>query len=167
VSQQAPKPNPANESLDPDVIERLAKVFLIMSSSNDGDKLAAMHALDRALAKNGVDYHTLVARMARPWLSDSNKEQFRNEIANARAAGRAERSLGDDFSNTDGSCDWRAVASFVSRERHRLPSRNRASRTSEFIDNMIALAASPHTSLSPPQANWLYGLFGKLGGKVT
>ena len=85
--------------------------------------------------------------MAKPWLSDSNKEQFKGEIANARAIGRAEglreaeakRGLEDDFSNTDGSSDWRAVARFVSRERHRLPLRNRDPRTFEFIDNMVAL----------------------------
>jgi hypothetical protein len=125
VPQQAPKPNPANESLDPDVIERLGKMFLIMSSPNDGDKLAAMHALDRALEKSGVDYHTLVARMARPWLSDSNKEHFRSEIANASAAGRAEGAReieakqysGDDFRSADGSPDWRGIALYVQREK--------------------------------------------------
>jgi hypothetical protein len=172
--QQAPK-NPSSAPLDPDVVERLGKVFLLMASSSDGEKLAAMHALNRALEANGVDHHTLVARMAKPWLSDGGKEQFRAEIANARAIGHAEgmreaeakRGLADDFSNTDGSSDWRAVARFVSRERHRLPLRNRDPRTFEFIDSMAALTASPHTNLSPGRANWLYDLFGKLGGKIT
>jgi hypothetical protein len=171
---QAPKRIPANEPLDPDVVERLGKMFLMMSSSNDGDKLAAVNAFNRTLEKAGVDHHTLVARMTRPWLSDSSKEQFRGEIANARAIGHAEglreaeskRGLEDDFSNTDGSSDWRAVARFVSRERHRLPLRNRDPRTFEFIDNILALTESPFTNLSPGRANWLYDLFGKLGGKV-
>jgi hypothetical protein len=172
---QAPKPNPASGPLDPDVIEKLGKVFLLLSSANDGEKLAAVHALNRALEANGVDHHTLVARMAKPWLSDGSKEQFRAEIANARAIGHAEglreaeakRGLADDFSNTDDSVDWRAVARFVSRERHRLPLRNRDARNFEFIDNIMALTGSPHTSLSPGRANWLYDLFGKLGGKIT
>ncbi len=43
--QHAPKKNPANEPLDSDVVEKLGKVFLMMSSPNDGDKLAALHAL--------------------------------------------------------------------------------------------------------------------------
>lgn len=82
----APPKNPANEALDSDVVEKLGKVFLMISSPNDGDKLAAVHALNRALEKNGVDYHTLVARMAKPWLSNSAKEQFRSEIASALLA---------------------------------------------------------------------------------
>jgi hypothetical protein len=171
----APKKNPANEPLDPDVVDKLSKIFLVMSSPSDGDKLAALHAFDNALKKNDVDYHVLVARMAKPWLSDGNKEEFRNEIANARAIGHAEglreaeakRGVEDDFVNTDGSSDWRTVARFVSRERHRLPLRNRDPRTFEFIDNIAALTASPFTSLSPGRANWLYDLFGKLGGKIT
>jgi hypothetical protein len=173
--QHAPKKNPANEALDQDLAERLGKMFLMLSSPNDGDKLAAVNALNRALEKNGVDHHTLVARMAKPWLSDSNKEQFKGEIANARALGRiegqreaeAKRGLESDFHNTDGSSDWRAVARFVSRERQRLPLRNRDPRTFDFIDSMEALSMSPHTSLSPGRANWLFDLFGKLGGKIT
>jgi hypothetical protein len=175
VPQQAPKQNPANEPLDAEVLERITKVFLLMSSSNEGEKLAAVHALNRALEANGVDHHVLVARMAKPWLSDGAKEQFKSELANARVAGRAEgareaeakRGLADDFSNTDGSSDWRAVARFVSRERQRLPLRNRDPRTFEFIDSIVALTASPHTNLSTPRANWLFDLFGKLGGRIT
>jgi hypothetical protein len=48
-----------------------------------------------------------------------------------------------------------------------LPLRNRDERTFDFIDSMVALAASPHTNLSAPRANWLFDLFGKLGGKIT
>jgi hypothetical protein len=173
--QHAAKKNPANEALDPDVVERLGKMFLMLSSSNDGDKLAAINALNRTLEKAGVDHHTLVARMAKPWLSDSSKEQFRGEIANARAIGKAEglreaeskRGIESDFHSTDGSSVWREVARFVSRERHRLPLRNRDARNFEFIDSMEALSMSPHTSLSPGRANWLFDLFGKLGGKIT
>lgn len=173
--QQAPKRNPASDPLDPDVVEKLGKVFLLISSPNDGEALTALRMFNRALEANGVDHHTLVARMAKPWLSDGSKEQFRAEIANARAIGRAEglreaeskQSLTDDFISTDGSSDWRAVARFVSRERHRLPVRNRDPRTFEFIDSIMALTASPHTTLSSPRATWLYDLFGKLGGKIT
>jgi hypothetical protein len=175
MPQQAPKKNPANEPLDQDVVDKLGKVFLLISSPNDGEALTALRMFNRALEANGVDHHTLVARMKGPWLSDGSKEQFRAEIANARALGRAEGlreaetklSLADDFTNTDGSSNWRAVARFVSRERERLPPRSRDAWNAEFIDNMIALAASPLTKLSPKQATHLYNLFGKLGGKIT
>ena len=71
--QQAPKRNPANEPLDPDVVEKLGKVFLLISSPNDGEALTALRMFNRALEANGVDHHTLVARMAKPWLSDGSK----------------------------------------------------------------------------------------------
>ena len=49
--------------------------------------------LTNALERNGVDYHVLVARMKKAVkLSNSAKEQFRSELASARAAGRAEAS---------------------------------------------------------------------------
>jgi hypothetical protein len=173
--QHTAKRNPASEALDPDVVERLGKMFLMLSSNNDGDKLAAINALNRTLEKAGVDHHTLVARMTKPWLSDSAKEQFKNELANARIAGRAEgmreveakRRIEDDLSNTDGSSDWRAVARFVSRERNRLPLRRRDDWGSQFIDNMVALANMPRTTLTPKQANHLSRLFAELGGKIT
>jgi hypothetical protein len=172
--QQA-KPNPSNEPLDPDVLEKLGKIFLMISSPNEREALTALRMLNHALEANGIDHHTLVARMAKPWLSDSAKEQFKSELANARIAGRVEgmreveakRGLEDDFSNTDGSSNWREVARFVGRERHRLPARSRDAWNVEFIDNMVALAASPLTSLSPKRATHLYNLFGKLGGKIT
>lgn len=165
----APPKNPAHERLDSDVVEKICKVFLIMSSPNDGDKLAAMHALDHALEKNGVDYHVLVARMAKPWLSDSNKEQFRNEIANARAAGRAEGAIEvearhygvDDFRNADGSADWRAIALYVQREKHRLLERHH-----EFIDDMAARIPF-NREPTPKQSAYLQSLFLKLGGRIA
>ena len=84
MAQQAPKKNPANEPLDPDVVEKLGKVFLLISSPNDGEALTALRMFNRALEANGVDHHTLVARMAKPWLSDSSKDLFKTELANAK-----------------------------------------------------------------------------------
>jgi hypothetical protein len=161
--------NPANEALDPDVVEKLCKIFLVMSSPNDGDKVVAIKAFNSALERNGVDYHVLVARMKKPWLSDSANEQFKSELANARAAGRAEtlreveaRQYGiDDFRNADGSSDWRAIALYVQREKLRL-----ADRHHEFIDDMAARVPF-NRELSPKQLQYLQSLFLKLGGKIT
>ena len=157
------------------MVEKLGKVFLMISSPNDGDKLAVVHALNRALEKNGVDYHTLVARMAKPWLSNSAKEQFRSEIASARAAGRVEalREIeaqrgGGDFRSTDGSDDWKKIALYVQREKDRLPARVRTAQTLEFIDDMAMRAQSPFSrEPTQKQGAWLYDLFSKLGGRIT
>jgi hypothetical protein len=168
--------NPASASLDPDVVEKLGKVFLLMGSSSDGEKLAAMHALNRALEANGVDHHTLVARMAKPWLSDGSKEQFRAEIANARAIGHAEglreaevrRGLADDFSNTDGSSDWRQLALYIDREKQRLSSRDQTDWCREFISDMATRARLLRDyQPTPRQLVQLHRFFVKLGGKIT
>jgi hypothetical protein len=140
-----------------------------MSSPNDGDKLAAMHALDRALQMSKIDYHVLVARMRRPWLSDTAKEQFQNELAKARAAGRGEgvreveaRQYGlQDFRNADGSPDWRAIALYVQREKQRLTPRHH-----EFVDDMAARIPF-NRQPTPRQSAYLQSLFLKLGGRIT
>lgn len=172
---QAPK-NPASTPLDPDVVEKLGKVFLLMSSANDGEKLAAVHALNRALETNGVDYHTLVARMAKPWLSDGSKEQFKAEIANARAIGRAEglreaetkRGIEDSFVNTDGSDDWRQLALYIDREKQRLSSRDQTDWCREFISDMATRARLLRDyQPTPRQLVQLHRFFVKLGGKIT
>jgi hypothetical protein len=170
-----PKPNLANARLDPDVVNRITKVFSLTASSNDGEGLAAVRMLYRVLQANGIDQHVLIARMKNSWLSDEHKEVFTKKVDEARIAGRAEgareveakRGHEVGFSNTDQSTDWRAVARYVSRERHRLPWRNQDAKTFEFINGMVALAQSPSTSLSQGRANWLFDLLAKLGGRVT
>jgi hypothetical protein len=177
VGERAVSPrNPANEALEPDVVEKLCKVFSLISSSNDGEKLAAVHALNRALEANSIDYHVLTARMAKPWLSDSAKEQFRSEVTNAHASGRAEalreietrRGAEDVFVNTDGSDDWRKVAIYIDREKHRLPARDQTDWTREFIDDMATRARlDPNYEATPKQLVQLRKFFMRLGGKIT
>jgi hypothetical protein len=174
--QQAPKRNPANEPLDPDVVEKLGKMFLLITSPSDGEALTALRMFNRALEANGVDYHTLVARMAKPWLSDGSKEQFRGEIANARALGRSEgmreaeakRGVEDGFVNADGSDDWRQLALYIDREKHRLSSRDQTDWCREFISDMATTArlVSDYQP-SPRQLVQLHRFFVKLGGKIT
>jgi hypothetical protein len=166
--------NPAKEALDSDVVERICKVFLIMSSLNDGDKLAAMHALDHALKANGVDYHVLVARMRKPWLSDSDSKLFRAKLAEAKEAGKREALLLnsprrlDEFQRTDGRADWREIARYVDQERHRLTGRYVDDWWNEFITNIATLAMSSYPiTLSEKRERKLLEVFAKLGGKIT
>jgi hypothetical protein len=169
VHQQAPKQNPASAPLDPDVVEKLGKMFLMLSSSNDGDKLAAITVFNRVLEKSGIDYHVLVARLTKPWLSTDAKEQFKSEIANARAIGRAEglreaeaKQFGvDTFRNADGSSDWRAIALYVQREKHRLLQRHH-----EFCDDMAARIPFGREP-TPKQSAYLQSLYLKLGGRIA
>jgi hypothetical protein len=168
-------------------LERIYVLIAKLADPNDNTRKITAGKLGNALSDAGLDFHDVVAcakenlaRIAtgeerKSWLNDSDKKLFQAKLAEAKEAGRAEgrreaastTHSDDDFSSTDGSTDWRAVARYVHRERNRLPLRNRDQRNFRFIDNMVTLASSPFTTLSSPRANWLYDLFGKLGGKIT
>jgi hypothetical protein len=166
-------------------LERVYVLIAKLADPNGNTRSIALEKLANALSDAGVDFHAVVEcakesllRFAlgedrKSWLNDKDKALFRAQLAEAKEAGRLEGqretevNRSDDFSNTDGSTDWRAVARYVHRERNRLPLRNRDPRTFDFIDSIMTLASSPYTNLSEPRANWLYDLFGKLGGKIT
>jgi hypothetical protein len=75
-----PKPNPANARLDPDVVDKLSKVFALTGSANDGEALNAVRMLNRVLKVNGVDHQVLIARMKNSWVSDEHKAQFAAKV---------------------------------------------------------------------------------------
>src|SRR3984885_6452377 len=113
-------------ALSPDLVDRLVKIIVMLSSPNDGDIVVAGRALQRQLASAHTDLHALAPHLkAGGGLSDDDKQQIKAEIANAYAAGVRDgeaRAHGvDDLRNTDGSVDWRQVALFVARAKHRPP----------------------------------------------
>jgi hypothetical protein len=165
----APKASLAATPLDPDVTDKLGKMFLMMSSPNHGEILAAVHAFNRTLEANGIDHHILVARMRRSWLTDGDKEFFKAELAKAQARGRAEgmmeaeaRRYGvDNFRNADGSFDWRVIALYLQHEKSRL-----SPNTYEFVDKM-AVQVPFNREPTPKQSTYLQSLFLQLGGRIA
>jgi len=160
-------------ALSSDLIDRLTKIIVMFSSPNEGDLVAAGRALQRQLASAHTDIHAVAAHFkAGSGLSDEDKQQIKTEIANAYAQGVRDgeaRAHGvDDLRNTDGSVDWRQVAAYVQREKHRLPVRAQTDKTFEFIEDTAMRAKSPF-SREPTQRQheWLHDLFFKLGGKIT
>ena len=160
-------------ALSPELIDRLVKIIVMFSSPNDGDIVVAGRALQRQLASARTDIHALAAHLkAGAGLSDDDKTRIKAEIANAYAEGVRDgeaRAHGvDDLRNTDGSVDWRQVAAYVQREKHRLPVRAQTDKTFEFIEDTAIRAKSPF-SREPTQRQheWLHDLFFKLGGKLT
>jgi hypothetical protein len=159
---------------------RLGDLIVLLASNSDGEALAAARALGRMLAAAGADHHDLVKHIEEPSLSERQIKLIQQEIDQreklARDQGIAEGKQlaatqsygGGDFHNTDGSDDWRRIATYVQSEKHRLPARNRTEKTFEFIDDMAMWARSPF-SCEPTQKQgaWLYDLYAKLGGKIT
>jgi hypothetical protein len=155
-------------TLPPDLIDRLTKIMVMLSSPNDGDLVAAGRALQRQLASAHTDIYALVERLR----AGEDRNQFTAEVANAAYAqglrdGEARAHGSDGFHNVDESAEWREVALYVAREKHRLPSRT-LQKSAEFIADMAIRAKSP-MSREPTQRQheWLHDLFFKLGGKIT
>lgn len=172
----ADSPGPGQHRLTPETLDKLTRLFLLMTSEHDGEKLAALSAFGRALKTNNVDYHMLVARMAKGWLDADAKKLFQGEIANALALGRAEgqreaeskRGIESDFSNIDGSDNWRKQALYIDREKQRLPLRDRTDWCLNFIDDMATRARLlADYEPSPRQLVQLRKFFVRLGGKIT
>jgi len=47
---------------------RLAQLVRLLASDKDGERLAAVAAIDRALKTDGLDFHDLAAAVERGWL---------------------------------------------------------------------------------------------------
>ena len=160
--------------LPPEFTARLRKIVLMMFADDEGTRVAATNALRAATEAANLTMHDVAEHIDNPRivttvLSNRQISEIKAEIDAAYQRGRAERGVASvDFHATDGSDDWRRVALYVEREKHRLPLRSQDGRTFEFIDNMAMLARSPYTrDLSPARGKWLYDLFHKIGGKVA
>ena len=165
----APK-HPARANLDSDLLAKLDKVFALMSSDNPNEAGVAALMFFKAASAKGVNLQTLRDRMAKSWMSDEDAARFRDTIAKAKETGRHEALMfrSDDFSNTDGSADWREIAKYVDRERRRLPARYQDDWWRDFINDMAARAMSSYpVRLSEKQERKLLEAFGKLGGRIT
>jgi hypothetical protein len=149
---------------------KLAALIRVLSSDQDGEVIATVHAIIRLLQNNGSDIHALAEHVKNgSGLTDADKQKIRSEIENARAIGYAEGVAAAEakqhgtgaFRNTDGKLERTEVALFVQREKHRLPDKHH-----EFIADMASRTVYGREP-TPNQHKYLHSLFYKLGGKVT
>jgi len=152
------------------VNEKLAALIRLLSSNQDGEIIATVHALIRVLESAGSNIHALAEHIENGGgLTDTDKQKIRSEIENARGIGYAEGVKAAEskhhgtgaFRNTDGKLEWTEVALFVQREKHRLSAKHH-----EFVDDMASRTVYGRDP-TPNQHRYLHSLFYKLGGKVT
>src|SRR5262249_29919485 len=153
-----------------DAAHRIANVIRRLLSTSDGEIVATVYALRRALESVNSDIHALALYIENGGgLTDTDKQKIRAEIENARAVGYAEGVKAAEakqhgtgaFRNTDGKLEWTEVALYCQREKGRLPSRHH-----EFIDDMASRTVYGREP-TPKQHQYLHSLFYKLGGKIT
>ena len=150
---------------DEKVLRKVARQLRLLSSPNDGERVAATYALERTLKSAGSDVHALADHVEHPNGKGVPDEQLQKvwDTAYARGVQDAEnRQHGiDDFIGTDGKPTWEAVALFLQRNKHRLGPKHQ-----EFIDDMAGRTAWGHEP-TERQHKYLHSLFFKLGGKIT
>lgn len=140
---------------------KLAKFIRMLSSDQDGDVIAAAHAIMRALRGAGADIHALAGRIEKPngRLSEMEMKRLYNAGYHdgMRAAEDKKFGLGD-FHNIDGTLDWHEISLFCQRRSDRLCEKERT-----FINDMAAGTVWGREP-SEKQIKWLKSLFYKLGG---
>ena len=141
-----------------DIIRRL-------SSVNEGELVACVHALWRVLESAGADFHALAEHLENPNGKSLTEGDLKKIFDNGYAAGVREaqaRHYGvDDFLNTDGKPNWDSIALFLQRNKNRLDPRHH-----QFVDDMASRTVYGHEP-TEKQHKYLHSLFYKLGGKIT
>jgi hypothetical protein len=148
----------------------LGDVIRMLMSNKEGEAFAALCAMARKLESYGCSFLDLADHIENGGgLSDADKQKINAAIESEHARGYAEgvaaaesRQHGTGaFRNTDGTLEWKEVALYVQRQKHRLPDKHH-----EFIDDMASRTVWDREP-TPKQHQYLHSLFFKLGGKIT
>src|SRR5262249_23544707 len=159
-------------ALPRELAAKLSKPIRLLTSNSQGEAFAALCAIARLLESHGYSFHTLADHVENTngsGLTDELKQMMRAAIDQAHAQGFAEGVRATEakqhgagaFRNTDGTPDWKDIARWLQREKHRLDAKHH-----KFIDGMASRSA---WDLEPTrkQHQYLHSLFYRLGGKIT
>ena len=127
--------------LAPAVRPALAKLIRLLASDVDGEVLAAVRALGRALRASGCDFHDLASIVEAPATapSDRTEADFRNHFD------------GDD----ETELPWQLMVDACTNHPGRFTSRER-----QFLQTMKRWRGTPTSK----QLNWLVALFERVRG---
>jgi hypothetical protein len=141
--------------------ERIAAVVRLLASDRDGEKLAAVAALERTLKSAGTDFNGLAHGIENLGKSTVVPDEIKKKIWDAAVQHTENRLHGaDDFANTDGKPDWKAVALFCQRNINRLDAKHH-----DFI-NKVAAQTVWDREPTERMHKYLFSLFLRLGGKI-
>jgi len=141
--------------------ERIAAVVRLLASDRDGEVIAAVNALKRTLKSAGTDFNGLAHGIENLGKSTVVPEEIKKKIWDAAVQHTENRLHGaDDFANTDGKPDWKAVALFCQRNINRLDAKHH-----DFI-NKVAAQTVWDREPTERMHKYLFSLFLRLGGKI-
>ena len=132
-------------------VEKIQKLIRLLSSPNDGEALAAVHALQRVLREEGSDIHELAARIE--GLSQAEMKKlydagFRKGKSTATAAT-------PDFSNV-GPSFYEMACEIQHKGDGRLNQRE-----TDFVNDMVRWCARREPT--EKQAKWLHAIYCRIG----
>jgi hypothetical protein len=134
-------------------VEKIQKLLRLLSSNNDGEALAAVHALRRVLAEEGTDIHELAERVEGRKLSQAEMQRIYDaafqEGKNAAAATAG-------FTTVEGPSFYQMASEIKHKGDGRLTPRER-----DFIDDMVRWCSRREPS--EKQARWLYSIYCRIG----
>src|SRR5215831_18631292 len=141
---------------------RIAAVVRLFASNSDGDKIAAVYALERVLMGAGTDFNGLAHGIENLGKSTVVPDEIKKKIWDAAVQYTENRLHGaDEFRSTDGKPDWQSVALYCQRSKHRLDPKHH-----DFIDKVAAQTVYGREP-TEKMHKYLKSLFYQLGGKIT
>jgi len=142
--------------------ERIAAVVRLFSSNKDGDKLAAVYALERVLMGAGTDFNGLAHGIENLGKSTVVPDEIKKKIWDAAVQYTENRLHGaDEFRSTDGKPTWQSVALYCQRSKHRLDPKHH-----DFIDKVAAQTVYGREP-TEKMHKYLFSLFLRLGGRIA
>jgi len=132
-------------------VEKIQKLIRLLSSPNDGEALAAVHALQRVLREEGSDIHELAARIE--GLSQAEMKKLYD--AGFQEGKSAATAATPDFSNV-GPSFYEMACEIKHKGEGRL-----SQREADFVDDMTRWCARREPT--EKQAKWLHVIYCKIG----
>jgi hypothetical protein len=133
-------------------VGKIQKLIRLLSSPNDGEALAAVHALQRVLREDGADIHELATRIE--GLSQAEMKKLYDagfqEGKNAAAAADV------GFSSVDPPSFYEMACEIEHKDDGRLSAKEQ-----EFVADMVRWCARREPS--EKQAKWLHAIYCRIG----
>src|SRR6516164_6090992 len=136
-------------------VEKIQKLIKLLSSPNDGEALAAVHALQRVLRETGSDIHDLAARIEGLSEAEMKKLYDAGFQEGENAAKTAAAATAPDFSNV-GPSFYEMACEIKHKGDGRMNQRE-----ADFVDDMTRWCARREPT--EKQAKWLHVIYCKIG----
>jgi hypothetical protein len=147
--------------------QKLADLIRRLGTEHEGEAVATVRALGRALASRGLTFTDLgdgIEKLASGGLTQSAMEQIR-DAAYAKGLADAEHKHAERQVvyglRPDGSHDWEEIALYCQRQKARLEAKHH-----QFVDDMAARMTWSREP-SEKQGRYILSLFRQIGGRIA